>query len=295
MMNGKSLQGEGQISICTSGSTKWDRQWQQRLCCRGFVASWAVWRVWPRRQKYHNVINVIKCLLGWWHGRRGHLWSRIHFKTRQAGRTLLWLRRLAQRQGGFQSFRTRYPYAFLTLNGSFGSPGVNWASERHETQTGCCTRSSTGSTNTSLPHKFFPSGFVNLHPKKIFWLNVHYYQAHHWYTAYNKELITFSLCSPYQLKLPREVPSPAGGIWAMCTVLEVTALYFENSNPTQFNQFLSYSLPADASSLFIHFVSFIEIKNALLLLLSDENITIPLPQLMLFLRKWCRTLIRVVC
>lgn len=71
----------------------------------------------------------------------------------------------------------------------------------------------------------------------------------------------------------------------MCTVLEVTALYFENSNPTQFNQFLSYSLPADAFSLFIHFVSFIEIKNALLLLLSDENITIPLPQLMLFLRK----------
>lgn len=163
---------------------------------------------------------------------------------------------------------------------------------------GCCTLSSTGSTNPSLPHKFFPSGLVNLHRKIIFWVNVHYYPAHHWYTAYNKELITFSLCSPYQLKLPREVLSPVGGIWAMCTVLEVTALYFENSNPTQsgsFNQLLPYSLSADVSSLFIHFVLFIEIKNALLLLLSDENTTIPLPQLMLFLRKWCRTLIRVVC
>lgn len=38
MMNGKSLQGEGQISICTSGSKKQDRQEQQRSFCRGSAA-----------------------------------------------------------------------------------------------------------------------------------------------------------------------------------------------------------------------------------------------------------------
>lgn len=155
-----------------------------------------------------------------------------------------------------------------------------------------------GNTNPSLPHKFFPSGLVNLHPMIIFWLNVHYYLARQLFTVYNKELIIFSLYSPYQLPHPREVPSPVGGIWVMCTVLQVADLYFENNKHTQcssFNPFLSYSLFADVSSLFIKFVSFIEIKRCFICYCSFLMQT-PLlspSQLMLFLRKWCRTLIRI--
>lgn len=155
-----------------------------------------------------------------------------------------------------------------------------------------------GNTNPSLPHKFFPSGLVDLHPKIIFWLNGYCHPAHYWFTVCNKELIIFSLYSPYQLQLSIEVPSPVGGIWVMCTVLEIADLYFENNNHTQcswFNPFLSYSVLANVFSLFIHFVSFI--KRCFIcycsFLMQTPPLPPPPPQLMLFLRKWCRTLIKV--